>query len=123
MNFLVIHIFFLCINIGFGTVEYSTGFDLGSIDNEDYSDLIDDISEPNGDDGVLDWLTDTYAQAGASTKLIINAITGGFIIDFIDSVVPNLPDIFIIGVKSVILFMLAIQVFVLFSGRIITKLS
>ena len=123
MSYILIYVFFLCLNIGLATVESVVGVDLGAIDLPDTQDLSEKIRQPQGDDGILDFLTQGVEQAGASAKLIIDALSGGFVLNVIDNAVIDLPDTLTTGVRALLLFLLAVQVYYLFSGRIMSKLS
>lgn len=123
MSYLLIYIFFICLNVGLATVESVADVDLGAVNLPNTQELSEQIQEPHGDDGILDFLTQGVAQAGASTQLIIDALTGGFVLNVIDSAVIGLPATLTLGVRTLLLFLLAVQIYYLFSGRIMSRLT
>ncbi len=130
MSLLLIHIFFICINIGLFTVQTATSTDLGAIpypdsmSNESTGTLSQITNPSNSTDGTpFDFITETAFQGSRAIQIMIDAITGGFIFNVISSSIIPLPEQFVIGVKILIGFLLAIQIFYFFTGRSSTHLT
>ena len=132
MSLLLLHVFFICINIGFFVVSGHSGEDLGgqrlpdTFDGNKPTGKFSNIKTPTnstGDGNIFDGIKEFGEAANSSTLLMINAVTGGFIWDTIDGTVLDLPENFVIGIKSLLGILLAVQVFYWWSGRSSGKLT
>ena len=132
MSLLLLHVFFVCINIGFFVVTGFSGENLGGQplpDNFDgdkptgeFANIINPINS-TGDGTVFDGIYEFAEAANSATKIMINTVTGGFIWDTIDGSIIDLPENFVIGIKSLLGILLAVQIFYWWSGRSSGKIS
>ena len=132
MSLLLLHVFFICINIGFFVVTGFSGQSLGGQplpDNFDGTkptgDFANIINPTNstGDGNIFDGIYEFAEAANAATLIMINTVTGGFIWNTIDGTIIDLPENFVIGIKSLLGILLAVQIFYWWSGRSSGKLS
>ena len=127
MSLLLLHVFFVCANIGFFVISDYSGQDLGGQElpagiNETgaLQGELAGLSGPTnstGDGSILDGITEFAESASSATLVMFNAVTGGFIFDTINDTVLDLPDAFVTGIKSLIGILLGVQVFYWWSGR------
>ena len=132
MSLLLLHVFFICLNIGFFVVTGFSGQDLGgqplpdNFDGDNSTGDLANIKNPTnstGNNNVFDRIYEFAEAANSATMIMFNAVTGGFIFDTIDGTIIDLPENFVIGIKSLIGILLGIQIFYWWSGRSSGKLS
>ena len=131
MSLLLLHVFFICVNIGFFVISDFSGLQLGGqtlppgINSTGglEGDLAE-LSNPTADDGSpLSGIVQFAESASSATLIMFKAVTGGFIFDSIDNTVLDLPDAFVTGMQSLIGILLAVQVFYWWTGRSSPKLT
>ena len=130
MSYLSLHIFFICLNIGFLTITDFSNTPLGGqtlpeyFNGEEPSGKFKDILQPTnsaGDGSILDGITQGAELANSMTYIMVNALTGGFIFDTINNTVLELPQTFVNGLKALLGLLLALHIFYLWSGRSTAK--
>ena len=131
MSYLLIYFFFMAVNVGLFTVQTATGYDLGAIPYPDS--LLDEntgtlaqITAPsNSTDGdIFNFENEQAFQAGRSIQIVIDMVTGGFVINVIDSLnIVELPDAFLVGIKILLGILLIVQLFYWFSRLSQSKMT
>ena len=131
MSYLLIYFFFMAFNVGLFTVQTSTGYDLGAIPypnsmTDESSGILSQIIAPsNSTDGeIFNFENDQAYQAGRSIQIVIDMLTGGFVINVIDSMdIVEFPAEFITGVKILLGILLIVQIFYWFSRLSQSKMT
>jgi hypothetical protein len=132
MGFLIIHVFFLCLNVGLAGVSSISGYSMGAQAFPNYYNqtnpsgtLVANVTNPvNQTTGSpFNIFTQPIQIIQQITYFIVNALTMGFIINAMSASLLHLPAVLMIGIQSVLGILLAVEIIFYWTGRYNFSLS